>query len=135
MQSTTDHTIFAWESDTSNGNTLAPDVSYFSGGADYQPSTFETILSRNFYDPGSFQPIMRAQEMMPAYEMTNARLRIQLPVRSIIGHKTMYFAFLACKNQRKPEIMVAMCIRWYEGFQQAHTAQLGAKYPQSCNYN
>jgi hypothetical protein len=46
--------------------------------------------------------------------MTNAGLRIQLPLRSIPRHLKFYFAFLACKRKKKYGL-IAICIRWYEG--------------------
>jgi hypothetical protein len=78
---------------------LAPSVSCFAYGADYEPSSYDKSLS---------------QDIMPNYEMTNAGLRIQLPVRSIPRHFKFYFAFLACKRKKKHGL-IAICIRWYEG--------------------
>jgi hypothetical protein len=51
---------------------------------------------------------------MPNYEMTNAGLRIELPLRSIPRQGKYYFAFLACRKKRHHDL-IDICLRWYDG--------------------
>jgi hypothetical protein len=99
MQNSSDHTLFAWNLMIATGDMLAPSVSCFADGADYEPSVYHKSLS---------------QDLMPNYEMTNAGLRIQLPLRSIPSHGKYYFAFLACRKKRHHDL-IAICLRWYDG--------------------
>jgi hypothetical protein len=99
MQTSSDQTLFAWNSSIATGDVLAPSVFCLADGPDYEPAEYPESLS---------------QDLPPSYEMTNAGLRIQLPLRSVPGHIRLYFAFLACrkKNQRQ---FVAICVCWYAG--------------------
>jgi hypothetical protein len=97
MRITTDHTLFAWEAKTTNGDMLAPNVSCFSNGAFYEPCD---------YPPGRISDL----DLMPNYDMTNAGLHIQLPMSTVPGYETLYFAFLACRHKLVSESFVTMFI-------------------------
>ena len=95
MRTSTDHTLFAWESKTVNGDMLAPSVSCFANGASYEPSE---------YPPGLIDRL----DPMPNYDMTNAGLRIQLPLRREPERIGLYSAFLACRHKPDPHAAVAL---------------------------
>jgi hypothetical protein len=44
MRVNTDHTIFAWDSETCTGDMLAPSVSHFINGSDYEMSGYSNIF-------------------------------------------------------------------------------------------
>jgi len=95
LRTSTDHTLFAWESEAVNGDMLAPSVSCFFNGASYEPCK---------YSPSR----MKILDLMPNYDMTNAGLRIQLPLRREPKRKGLYSAFLACRYNVDPDISVAI---------------------------
>jgi len=97
LRTSTDHTLFAWESKTVNGDMLAPSVSCFSNGASYEPYEYPHDLIDRL-------------DLMPNYDMTNAGLRIQLPLRDKPEHKGLYSAILACRHKLDPEFFVAIYI-------------------------
>jgi len=97
LRTSTDHTLFAWESETVNGDMLAPSVSCFSNGADYFTSEYPPSLTDRL-------------DLMPDYNMTNAGLRIQLPLRGDPKRKGLYSAILACRHKLNPECCVAIYI-------------------------
>jgi len=97
LHTTTDHTLFAWDSETVNGDMLAPSVSCFSHGANYGPSE---------YPPG----VIDRLDPMPYYDMTNAGLRIQLPMRGEPERKGLYSAILACNYKLDPRFFAAIYI-------------------------
>jgi hypothetical protein len=45
MQNSSDRTLFAWNSMIATGDMLAPSVSCFADGADYEPSVYHKSLS------------------------------------------------------------------------------------------
>jgi len=102
LRTSTDHTLFAWESETVNGDMLAPSVSCFSNGASYEPRYYPRILIGRL-------------DLMPNYEMTNAGLRIQLPLRREPERTGLYSAFLACRYKLAPEFLVAIYISRFGG--------------------
>jgi len=102
LRTSTDHTLFAWDSETVNGDMLAPSVSCFSNGAKYEPCE---------YPPGLIDRL----DPMPDYDMTNAGLRIQLPLRRTLEHKGLYSAYLACRHKFNSEFPVAIYISRFGG--------------------
>ena len=102
MQTTTDHTLFVWNSDNPTGDMLAPSVSCFADGSEYDPGPYDEKVLANL-------------ELLPNYDMTNAGLRIQLPMRSIPLHEKLYFAFLACRTRSQSGCVPAICLRFTAG--------------------
>jgi len=102
LRTSTDHSLFAWESETVNGDMLAPSVSCFSNGASYEPCE---------YLPGLIDRL----DPMPNYDMTNVGLRIQLPLRREPERIGLYSAFLACRRKFAPEFPVAIYISRFGG--------------------
>lgn len=96
LRTTSDHTLFAWESEISNGDMLAPSIRSFLQGADYRLHP---------YDEG-----VVSGDLKPDSSMTNAGLHIQLPMIRIPQCVGLYFAFLACLT-RDEEYYVAVCLR------------------------
>jgi len=97
LRTSTDHTLFAWESKTVNGDMLAPSVLCFANGAFYEPWEYSLGLTGIL-------------DLMPNYDMTNAGLRIQLPLRRTPVCKGLYSAILACRHKLDPEFSVAIYI-------------------------
>ena len=97
LRTSTDHTLFVWESKAVNGDMLAPSVSCFYNGASYEPWAYS-------------QSLVYRLDLMPNYEMTNAGLRIQLPLRRTPERKELSSAYLACRHKFDPEFSVAIYI-------------------------
>ncbi|KAF1846538.1 HET-domain-containing protein [Cucurbitaria berberidis CBS 394.84] len=87
MQSTNDHTLFAWEDTTCNGDMLASSPRQFKDCHVFQPISYPEFISR-----------FGIHEPKPDFSMTNAGLHIQLPMLTNPTEKSpdSFIAFLAC---------------------------------------
>jgi hypothetical protein len=84
MQVTTDHTIFAWDADSTTGDMLAPTVQCFQHGTSYQYVRAD----------------QRFQELKPDFNMTNFGLHIELQVRKPSTYGvSIYLARLQCSTK------------------------------------
>jgi hypothetical protein len=133
MRVNTDHTIFAWDSETCTGDMLAPSVSHFINGSDYEMSGYSNIFQsqemaerindpefRNKYgtaEPRSYQAWnLENRTSRPDFSMTNSGLRIQLPHEPFPATsqrlppvwRQQRFAFLGCST--KSGQLVAICL-------------------------
>lgn len=87
MQSTNDHTLFAWQDTECNGDMLASSPRQFKGCQVFQPISYTEFISR-----------FGIREPKPDFAMTNAGLHIQLPMLTNPTETSpdSFVAFLAC---------------------------------------
>lgn len=85
MQTSNDHSLFAWQDTTSNGDMLASSPKQFKESHRFQPIPYMEYISR-----------FSIRSPKPDYTMTNAGLHIQLPMIPNTKGKDSFIAFLAC---------------------------------------
>jgi hypothetical protein len=84
MQSTVDHSIFAWDADTVTGDMLAPTVKCFIRGRDY-----------GSIEPDALPSLFRS--LKPDFNMTNFGLHIELPLWKVrLQGNELHLALLGC---------------------------------------
>jgi hypothetical protein len=86
MQTSHDHTLFAWDRESATGDMLAPSVKGFENGG-----------SIRRMDHREFIETYQLKTPKLDYTMTNLGLHIQLPMHAVPKFPDLYFAFLACK--------------------------------------
>ena len=109
MQTSHDHTLFAWDQECATGDMLAPSAQSFENGG---------TLWR--MDHGEFIQTYRLRNPKPDYTMTNLGLHIELPMHLGPKFPNFHFAFLACKTKDVPQYFsrstipgtyIAICLR------------------------
>lgn len=104
MQTSHDHTIFAWNKRTTSGDMLASSVRDFLGTYTYRRMNVDEYLSVYNY---------RGDPKLD-YSMTNIGLNIQLPIAPVKHMDGYFFAFLACQTTQ--DRYVAVFLKRRPGF-------------------
>jgi hypothetical protein len=109
MKVTNDHTIFAWDRDSTSGDMLALAIQDFRG-ADH----FQRLSPEHFMDAFG----LNAPKL--DYAMTNVGLQIELPLYQVPKHSHLFFAFLACKRNQGGLTAICLLERKYRSFTSYH---------------